>query len=246
MSVLRLYIKGKNSNDKRSRGLKEIWQSRCINKYYSGDTIPRIAITVPNYSVSFPERLIRFRGPRRFHVVCKWSMSRGREGTLKEKKILKPVILGKSSFVWLPEPYIHEFYIFYYYYYLFASVLAVYEVFRCSFMALAAYIPREKLFVLIKFYCPHKSFWPIRTIKTTTANPLVIITMRVYLDDMYVIYLHSYSPFERTPLFITTGSFPLRLSRPWFIFIICASRSNSIKARTECIRGVHSHAVYVI
>lgn len=150
-------------------GFKEIWQSRCINKYYSGDAVPRIAITaaaVPNYSVSFPGRLIRFLGPRRFHVVYANGprvQARGGGGHLKEKKILKPVILGKSAFVWLPEPYTRVLHFFLLLLLLFIRVCArrMYEVFRCSFMALAAYIPREKLFVLIKFYCPHKSFWPI-------------------------------------------------------------------------------------
>ena len=68
-------------------GFKEIWQSRCINKYYSGDAVPRIAITaaaVPNYSVSFPGRLIRFLGPRPFHIVYAngpWVQARGEGDT---------------------------------------------------------------------------------------------------------------------------------------------------------------------
>jgi len=64
----------------------------------------------------------------------------------------------------------------------------------------------------------------------------------IFRCDMYVIYLHSYSPLEQTPLFITTGSFPLRLSRPWFILIICFVHPVPIQLKlvrsafVECIR----------
>lgn len=85
-------------------GFKEIWQSRCINKYYSGDAVPRIlpppshitaAAALPNYSVPFPGRLIRFLGPKANPCrICKWTALEGcvGRGTLKgEKKSLSPL-----------------------------------------------------------------------------------------------------------------------------------------------------------